>query len=728
MTESPDGVLFDASQFRTPAGVTDTKPKRPSQKKPRIGADQYAEHLPYARVLVDTPVPHLDRLFDYAVLKEQDSDAVAGARVRVVFGGRRVNGYIVERVAQCDPEVTPRPLTTVFSPLPVFSSEVRSLCEAVADRYAGTVADVAKSAVVPRVARIEKEPWHGPVELPLACPDTARWAKAWEAEDPEAWLLTELLAGEAPRAVVAVTPGEATAEATAETSAQTTADAARHNQSSDTPHHIEGWAVRLATAAAATLASGRGSVLVVPDARDLDAVTRALDAVVGADAYARLSAEDGPSARYRSFLEVVTGQRRIAVGTRSAAFAPVWNLGLVAMWDDHDQTHVEQRAPYHHAREVLLLRAQHSGCAAVFASFARSSEAQRLVETGWAKPLGAARPVLRDRTPWVRATSDSYESERDPIFHSVRLPRLAFEVARAGLESGPVLVQVARTGFIPLLRCQRCRMPARCRQCQGPLQFLGANDPAPTCGWCGLIERAFACEECGGRSLRAGHVGAQRTVEEFGRAFPGVPVVRATGADALHHVDAKPQLVIATPGAEPLVDGGYAAALLLDADAMLASGGLRSGEDVAHRWFAAAALVRGREAGGQVVLTGHPSPQGRALVRWDPAGLAARELAERAEVGLPPAVRTASLSGPREAAQQFCLDIQAVDGVRAVGPTPVQGSSEGGVTDTAEQRWLLFFDYAAGPTVTHALRRRKALGSLRRDPKVTVRVDDPTEL
>lgn len=713
LTDSPDGVLFDASQFGFSPGVKDAQPAKRASKTPRIGADEYAERLPYARVLVDTPVPHLDRLFDYAVLKDQDSDAVPGARVRVVFGGRRVNGYIVERATDCDPEVTPRPLTTVYSPLPVLSAEVLRLSEAVAERYAGTLADVVKSAVAPRVARIEKESWPGPVALPVVCPKTEAWAASWAPEDPDVWLTSALLAGESPRAVVSVTPGDIVVQAVSPDQAAP----------DDAQHRLEGWAVRLATAAAATLAAGRGSVLVVPDARDLDTLSKALDAVVGQHAYARLSADDGPSPRYRSFLEVVTGQRRIVAGTRSAAFAPVWDLGLVAMWDDHDDSHVEQRAPYHHAREVLLLRAQESGCAAIFASFARSSEAQRLVETGWARELAAERSLLRDHTPWVRATSDSYESERDPIFHSVRLPRLAFEVARKALESGPVLVQVARTGFIPLLRCQRCRMPARCQQCQGPLQFLGSHDHAPTCGWCGTIERAFACAECRGRQLRAGHVGAQRTVEEFGRAFPGVPLVRATGADAVHHVDAKPQLVIATPGAEPLVDGGYAAALLLDADAMLASGGLRSGENVAHRWFAAAALVRGRQDSGQVVLTGHPSPQGRALVRWDPSGLAAQELADRSEVGLPPAVRSASLTGPREVVNQFCSDMQAVDGVRAVGPTPVADGS-----DDAEQRWLLFFDYASGPKVTHALRRRKVLGSLRRDPKVTVRVDDPSEL
>ena len=111
----------------------------------------------------------------------------------------------------------------------------------------------------------------------------------------------------------------------------------------------------------------------------------------------------------------------------------------------------------------------------------------------------------------------------------------------------------------------------------------------------------------------------------------------------LNQVAAGPSLVVATPGAEPPADGGYGAALLLDGWALLARPDLRAAEEAFRRWSNAAALVR---SDGQVVVGAEASiPAVQALVRWDAVGHAARELAERAELGFPPAVRMASLAG-----------------------------------------------------------------------------------
>ena len=113
----------------------------------------------------------------------------------------------------------------------------------------------------------------------------------------------------------------------------------------------------IAEAVAAVRISGRGAVVVVPDYRDLDRVESALLELLPAGDVARLTADDGQTPRYRSFLRVLSGAAGVAVGTRSAAYAPVPNLGLVVCWDDGDDLHIEQRSPYAHTREVLLLRA-----------------------------------------------------------------------------------------------------------------------------------------------------------------------------------------------------------------------------------------------------------------------------------------------------------------------------------------------------------------------------------
>ena len=92
-----------------------------------------------------------------------------------------------------------------------------------------------------------------------------------------------------------------------------------------------------------------------------------------------LTAQPGPARRYRDFLAVSRGARRVVVGTRAAAFAPVHDLGLVVIWDDGDDLHAEPRAPYPHTRETLLLRAEREGSAAIVGGFARSVEADHLV-------------------------------------------------------------------------------------------------------------------------------------------------------------------------------------------------------------------------------------------------------------------------------------------------------------------------------------------------------------
>ena len=97
---------------------------------------------------------------------------------------------------------------------------------------------------------------------------------------------------------------------------------------------------------------------------------------------------------------------RLVIGTRSAVFAPVADLGLVLVWDDGDDTLAEPRAPYPHAREVAMLRAHQLRCAAIIGGYARTAEAQALVRSGWAHDLVAARPVVRARAPRVVALDD----------------------------------------------------------------------------------------------------------------------------------------------------------------------------------------------------------------------------------------------------------------------------------------------------------------------------------
>lgn len=668
------------------------------------GGVAMAEHLPVARVLVESSLPHLDRPFDYTVPVALDQAAQPGARVKVKFNGQDLNGFLLERLAESDAGHTLVPLAKVVSPVPVLTPAVRDLAAAVAARYAGTVSDVLRLAVPPRVARLEKD---YPASLDAAEEDSAGHtpaspsSSAWTPYRTGAAFLRHLAGGGSPRAVINPLQGYGPA----------------------------GWPHLLAQAAAAAYASGRGALLVVPDYRDLDRLEEALKDLVPEEAVARLTADDGPTPRYRNFLRLLAGRARIAIGTRSAAFAPVQDLGLVACWDDGDDLHIEQRAPYAHAREVLLLRAEQEGTSCLLAGHSRSTEVQRLVEAGWAVPVETERATVRRTVPRVVSTADSFEQGRDPLATIARLPHAAWQAAKEGLERGPVLVQVARAGYAPSLVCDTCREPARCGHCQGPLALAGTS-ALPHCRWCSTPAPDWKCSHCGGRRLRKGATGVLRTAEELGRAFPGTAIITSAGDQVKAAVGAGKALVVATVGAEPVADGGYAAALLLDGDSLLRRETLRAGEDTLRRWFNAAALVRAAPDKGQVVVTATDTAATGALLRWDPAGYAQRELSLRMELQLPPAVRIASVTGPRAAVEHFTGAVEADLApagitVRTAGPAPLLLTAPPSGTRPAEDvRTLLFFPYGQAAAVVRVLRvTRAAVAAKRATEPVQLRLD-----
>ncbi|MEV5439662.1 primosomal protein N' [Streptomyces sp. NPDC052682] len=629
------------------------KAKEPRAKPRTWRGAALAEKLPVARVLVDKGVLHLDRYFDYAVPAELDADAQPGVRVRVRFGagrhrvrdGRReggglIDGFLVERLAESDYSGPLAALAQVVSPERVLSEELLGLARAVADRYAGSLADVLQLAVPPRNARAEQRP--SPPPLP---PPDAPQPGSWERYERGPAFLESLATGGVPRAVWQALPGPQ-------------------------------WSEELARAVIATLASGRGALVVLPDGRAVARVDAALTELLGEGRHAVLTADAGPEKRYAQWLAVRRGAVRAVVGTRAAMFAPVQNLGLVALWDDGDDSHSEQHAPQPHAREVLLLRAAQDRCGFLLGSWSCTVEAAQLVETGWARPLVAGREQVRAAAPLVRTVGDG-DLARDEAARAARLPTLAWQVVRDGLRHGPVLVQVPRRGYVPRMACAQCRAPARCRHCSGPLEAQG-SEAALRCGWCGREEGAWHCPECGAFRLRAQVVGARRTAEELGRAFPAVPVRTSGREHVLDTVPGAPALVVSTPGAEPVAEGGYAAALLLDGWAMLGRPDLRAGEDALRRWIGAASLVRPQAAGGTVVVVAEPTLRPvQALVRWDPVGHAVRELAERAELGFPPVSRMAAVSGPAEAVADFLRGVDLPPEAEVLGPVPLPVTAAG---------------------------------------------------
>ncbi|RVX39466.1 primosomal protein N' (replication factor Y) [Nonomuraea polychroma] len=776
---------------------------RPPASKDTKGAVVPAPERPVAKVAVDSPLPHLDRLFDYLIPAIMHETAQPGVRVRVRFAGKLADGFLLERVEESEHEGRLTPLERVVSPERVLTPEIAGLARAVADRYAGTLTDVLRLAIPPRHARVEAEtpkPDDSDAAPPavVAAEEPPPDPSAWDAYPTGPSFLDALRNGRAPRAVWSAVPG------------------------------ARGWAGAMAEAVRATLDGGRGAVVVVPDGKDVALADGEFTRVLGPGRHVALTADLGPAERYRRWLKLLRGQVRTVVGTRAAMFAPVAELGLVAIWDDGDDLHAERLAPYPHAREVLGLRAHRTGAAMLIGGYARTAEATQLIAGRWARPIVATRTLIRSLAPRVRPAGEDAELAKDQAARQARLPSIAWRALRQGLESGPVLVQVPRRGYLPALACRHCRTPARCTLpptrmapvllaaavpgsaapgagsptalplagplgalrldgptappvnnptgqppfggqggsgarggpggyeslggpashgtagphddgagavgplgggavpgvqvepepfCHGPLALRGGH-AAPYCRWCGRVDADWRCPSCGSPHLRAVVVGARRTAEELGRAFPSIQV-RTSGRDGvLASVPATRALVVATPGAEPVAEGGYAAAVLLDGWALLGRADLRAGEEAVRRWMNAAALLR--PAAELVVLADAALPAVQALLRWDPVTHAERELADRAELGFPPAVRMATLTGAASAVRQMLDEVRLPPDAQVLGPVPVD--------DAGQERAMIRVPRNGGGALAAALKGASGVRAARKTPDV-VRVSvDPLDL
>ncbi|MBB1516331.1 hypothetical protein H5398_10160 [Tessaracoccus sp. MC1679] len=588
-----------------------------------------------ARVAVDVPLAHLDRLFDYEVPEALAETAVPGSRVKVPFAGTTRDGWLIELADKSEVSALAK-LGKVVSSEPIVTPEVYELIRAVADHYAGTWPDVARLAIPPRHAATEKAPqraWSEPKPL-----EQATVLPGY----PDGQALLEALAeGRSPRVlwqVAAVFGG------------------------------VGDLVGGVTEAVDATLRSGRSSLVVVPTMRDLAVAAARLRSVFGHGSVGTLAAESGRSARYRAFLAASRGEARIMVGTRSAVYAPMRDLGLLVVVDDGNDAHAEPRAPHPHTRAVAVVRSARQGPALMIAGHGRSTDAQALVERGWLRELSLPPAQARRVSTPVRAVAEE-DRERDPSAARLRIPSVAFRFLRDHLAQGPVLVQVPMSGYAGALSCARCFNRAVCDKCGGPMRERRRG--VPECALCGHMPVRWSCPHCHTSALRTPLPGAARTAEELARAFPGVLALNSSADRIRDEAPDEPAIVVSTPGAEPIAPTGYAGVLILDAEVALNRAELRAPEESVRRWANAAALARGPREGGSILIVGpSPHPAVQALLRADLAGFASRELEDRAEAGLSPAVKLARIVGEPEGVREF-LDNDDWAGVDILGPTEV---------------------------------------------------------
>jgi len=654
-----------------------------------------------ARVCVDSPLPHLDRLFDYAIPAPLAPVVAVGSRVRVRFAGRLVHGVVcaIGATTDFDGELTPI-RTSAY--IPSYTDAGIALARAVADRYGGNLWDVLRLMAPPRVASVEKRD-----PRPGANEDDSALARAREAlgvgggEWAESGVFASVVAGA--RLVWEALPwrGDATGAALGPIPAR---------------------AILAAVIEGCVLGS---SIIIVPDARAVEAFVAAARDVGLARWSARsggqvavIHSDDTPAQRYGAYVAAMRGEARLVLGTRPAVLTPVPNLAALAIWDDGNSSYREQHAPYPNVLAVAAMRAEREGAGLLIGGFSQSVAARALVEHGWAEAAPAARDAVREAIPGI-AVLGTEERDREGGSGWHWMPGRAWAASREALGVGPVLVLVPRSGYVQGVACASCRAWAVCRDCGGPLA-VAARGAEPTCIECGLANRDWHCSECGDSRLAHVRQGIERIAEQLRSMAPGADVaVSSSGTGIVPDGAVTGGFVVATPGAIPAVRGGYAYAVVVDAAALVGPG-LDGEEDALRHILAAVAHVRARREGGAVTVAGAlPDAVTRCIATWSPASWAADAYAERAELGLPPARRVVEVEGsaPALAAAQRLV----------LGPTALVPESEVREASASGGARAYLVSRRATQPIVDALRALQVERSRGGQPDLRIHVDSALE-
>lgn len=676
----------------------------PRKRRKRAPAEHTpAEQHPIAQVVLDVQALHLGQTFDYFIDEKDSATAQPGVLLRVRFGGQRVSGVIWARTDTSNtPRSSIRYIERVLSPDVLVPASMREDIGLIAKAYGGTRANILRFAVPPRVAKVEAEQrlaasYRRPVGGSLS--DNTQGGFAGRGTNPDG----TMPAGST--FAVASTVSEGAAQGYRRLTANYADVNVLHDALTgqrfqsfvfDSLPGAQEWQRNMAWMVATALSAGKAAVVELPTMREVEDLMPMLRnyglkpfAPAPAGGWvgdvAVLNAETMPAAdRYRTYLAVALGQVKVVIGTRAVMYAPVEGPALFAILEDAAYQNMDGMMPYPQARGVMRLRAKSHGGVFVAMANARTPQSQwentgpGTVETpvsGYSTTIHPLASPLKDATPWVRwLNRDELARLADPSI-GARVPHTAVRVLSKALESGPVLLSIPQDSVSETLSCAKCHRQARCAKCSGPLQLpADRRDSTPRCRWCGAAAINWKCPGCGHERMRVVRVGAAGTAAELAGLFRGVPVVLSSKTQGLvRDVACQPMIVIATPGFEPRVrpvsaeqgSAGheYRAVAVLDAWTSLYALGVDARLDTLTAWMRAVSLCAPRSRGGQALILGETDPAiAQSLMLWDSRILAAKDLEERVETGMPPAVAAACVWGRRDAVMTLMQRIGALGG------------------------------------------------------------------
>ncbi|MEE2776047.1 MAG: primosomal protein N' [Acidobacteriota bacterium] len=272
------------------------------------------------------------------------------------------------------------------------------------------------------------------------------------------------------------------------------------------------------------LEQGRGVLLLVPEISLVPALGAEARRRFG-DRLAVMHSAMADSERCQEWERARSGEARVVLGPRSAVFAPIENLGLVVVDEEHDSAYKQEHVPRYNARDIAVVRARAAGAVVALASATPSFESRRNVETMKMTPLLLPRRVAGARMPEGILVDLRKEAMEDRQAGEIRFSqRLLREMDEALADREQIILLRNRRGYAPVLLCRACGEKLPCNECGLP-RTLHRRDARLACHYCGSSRPVpHACPGCGDAALEPIGAATARIEERVRELFPDVPV------------------------------------------------------------------------------------------------------------------------------------------------------------------------------------------------------------
>ena len=640
----------------------------------------------------------LDRLFTYSVPVELTEKLRVGQLLRVPFGGRVARGFALA-VTDTAPAFKTKPVLAIEDESPFFSPALLKLVRWIADYTASPIETTLRAALPAAVLKPgarAKEMLYvdvGQPTGPLAAPnpahgqltlrqrqlvsEIARVGGGWMQQLVREFKTTPAtLRGLAEKGVLSIAPRTARRDPLAgrnvlptkplplnplqQTALATILAGSDMSGASHPPVLLHGVTGSGKTeiylqAIARMLEEGKGAIVLVPEISLTPQTVRRFAGRFG-DRVAVLHSALSDGERYDEWHRIRTGAARVVVGPRSAVFAPVANLGLIVVDEEHDPSYKQEETPRYHARDVAVVRARLEGARVV---------------------LGSATPSLES---WLNARTEKYALASVPArvagraLPAVHLVNMEDEMARIGhlpiysaalldaihrrLENGEqTILFLNRRGYSRILECPACNWVAECPDCSVPYTYHRA-DNCLRCHVCGgWMHVPASCPDCHSTDFSYTGIGTQRAESALLRCFPHAHVLRMDADSTARKMSHDDILSAFRAGKADVLLGTQMIAKGLDFPNVTLVGVLnadvslhRPDPRASERTYQLLAQVSGRagraEKPGEVYIqTFSPEAPAIAAAASDKgfAAFAEMELRDRREAYLPPYCRLATL-------------------------------------------------------------------------------------